>query len=448
MKDLTSGPEGKLIFQFAAPMLLGNVFQQLFNIADSIIVGNFIGKEALAAVGASFPVVFILISLVIGLVMGTTVVISQYFGARDMVRVKKAIDTMYISTFFGSILLTFIGFIFSAPLLRLLKLPEEIMPQTIQYLHIFIGGLILMFGYNGTSAALRGLGDSKTPLYFLIIATVANIILDILFVAFLKMGIAGAAYATVISNGIAFLLAAIYLNKTHKIINVKINGLIFDRDIFFQSLRIGLPNSIQQTIVALGGLVLMGIVNKFGTNVIAAFSVASRLDAIATVPAMSFAQAISAFTGQNIGANKEERIKTGLASTLKMMATVTFFTTLFIILAGKYIISLFTNDGEVIRIGAQYLTIVSLFYILFTLMFIYSGVMRGAGDSFMPMVITLLSQWIIRIPFAWIMSGILGVTGIWWSIPASWLVGFSLSYFYYKTGRWKKKRVVTYIEEF
>ena len=210
MHDLTIGREGKLIFQFAAPMLLGNLFQQLFSVVDSIVVGKFIGKEALAAVGASFPVLFIMVSLIVGLVMGTTVVISQYFGAKDFVKVKRAIDTMYIYTAIAGILTTVIGLIISEPLLRLLALPEEIMPQALTYLRIYLSGNIIFFGFNGTSAVLRGLGDSKTPLYFLIIATFVNIILVILFVAIFKWGVAGAAYATLIANGVAFALA-IYL---------------------------------------------------------------------------------------------------------------------------------------------------------------------------------------------------------------------------------------------
>jgi len=176
MHDLTTGKEGKLIFQFAAPMLLGNVFQQLFSVVDSIVVGKFVGKEALAAVGASFPVIFIMVSMIIGLVMGTTVIISQYFGARDFVRVKRAIDTMYIYSTIAGIIATIVGIIISEPLLRLLGLREEIMPQAVQYLKIYLSGIVIFFGFNGTSAVLRGLGDSKTPLYFLIIATIANII--------------------------------------------------------------------------------------------------------------------------------------------------------------------------------------------------------------------------------------------------------------------------------
>ncbi len=446
MQDLTTGKEGKLIFQFAAPMLLGNIFQQLFSVVDSVVVGNFIGKEALAAVGASFPVIFMMVSLIIGLVMGTTVVIAQYFGAGDLVKVKRAIDTMYVYSAVAGIISTIAGLLLAEPLLRLLGLPEEIMPPATQYLRIYFSGMIIFFGYNGTSAALRGLGDSKTPLYFLIIATVANIILVLLFVGVFKWGIAGAAYATLVANGIAFGLAIYWLNKTHKLIRIAIKGLHFDRDIFRHSIRIGLPTGIQQTFVALGNLALMGIVNTFGTNVIAGFSVASRLDSLAMVPAMSFSQALSTFVGQNIGARKIERIRTGLISTVKMAGSVTIITTAFIVLLGQPIMSLFTKDAEVIRIGAQYLTIVSSFYILFTMMFIYNGIMRGAGDTLLPMFFTLISLWIIRIPMAYLLAGKIGSQGIWWAIPAGWLIGLMFSFLYYKTGRWKKKSVVKYVE--
>jgi putative MATE family efflux protein len=446
MQDLTNGKEGKLIFQFAAPMLLGNVFQQLFSVVDSIVVGKFIGKEALAAVGASFPVIFIMVSMIIGLVMGTTVVISQYFGAKDFVKVKRAIDTMYIYSAIAGIITTVIGLIISEPLLRLLGLPDDIMPQAVQYLRIYLSGIIIFFGFNGTSAILRGLGDSKTPLYFLIVATVANIVLVLLFVAVFNWGVAGAAYATLIANGLAFGLAIYWLNKTHKLIKIAIKGLHFDREIFRQSINIGLPTGIQQTLVAMGALALMGIVNKFGTNVIAGFSVASRLDALAMIPAMSFSQALSTFVGQNIGANKPERIRAGLIATLKMSGIVTIVTTIFIVFGGHILMSLFTNDNEVVRIGDQYLTIVSSFYIMFTLMFIFNGVTRGAGDTLIPMFFSLLSLWIIRIPMAWFLSGKIGAKGIWWAIPAGWAIGMVLSYFYYKSGRWKKKTVVKYQE--
>jgi putative MATE family efflux protein len=444
MQDLTTGKEGKLIFQFAAPMLLGTIFQQLFSVVDSIVVGNFIGKEALAAVGASFPVIFVMVSMIIGLVMGTTVVISQYFGAGDFAKVKKAIDTMYIYSAVAGVISTIVGLLISEPLLRMLDLPENILPQAVQYLKIYLSGMLIFFGYNGTSAVLRGLGDSKTPLYFLIIATVANIILVLLFVAVFKWGIAGAAYATLAANGLAFGLAIYWLNKTHKLIRIAITGLHFDREIFRHSIRIGLPTGIQQTLVAIGGLALLDIVNKFGTDVIAGYSVASRLDSMALIPAMSFSQALSTFVGQNIGANKPERIRKGLIATLKMSGIVTIVTTLFIILMGHVLMSLFTKDPAVIKVGNQYLTIISSFYFLFTLMFIYNGLLRGAGDTLIPMFFSLLSLWVIRIPIAWYLSGKIGSTGIWWAIPLGWLVGLLLSWMYYRTGNWKKKSVVRY----
>ncbi|MBW6500845.1 MAG: MATE family efflux transporter [Bacteroidales bacterium] len=448
MKDLTTGNEGKLIFQFAAPMLIGNVFQQLFNVVDSFVVGNFVGKEALAAVGAAFPIIFVMISMIIGIVTGTMIIISQYFGAGDLVKVRRAIDTMYIYSMLAGAVASVAGLIFSAPLLRLLGLPEELMPQATQYLRIFMSGIVIFFGYNGTTAVLRGLGDSKTPLYFLIIATLLNIILDLLFVAVLKMGVAGAAYATIIANGVAFGLAIVWVNKTHKVLRIAIRGLQFDREVLRQSIRIGLPTGIQHTLVAMGALALMGIVNTFGTDVIAGFSVASRIDALAIIPAMTFSQALSTFTGQNIGANRYDRVRAGLASTVRMSGIVTILTTVIIVFSGNYLMRLFTNDSEVIRLGDQYLTIVSLFYIFFTLMFIYNGIMRGAGDTIWPMFFSLFSLWIIRIPIAYFFSAKIGPSGIWWSIPASWIIGLALSFGYYKSGRWKKKTVVKYDDNF
>ncbi len=448
MKDLTTGNEGKLIFQFAAPMLIGNVFQQLFNVVDSFVVGNFVGKEALAAVGAAFPIIFVMVSMIIGIVTGTMIIISQYFGAGDLLKVRRAIDTMYIYSMLAGAVASVAGLIFSAPLLRLLGLPEELMPQATQYLRIFMSGIVIFFGYNGTTAVLRGLGDSKTPLYFLIIATLLNIVLDLLFVAVLKMGVAGAAYATLIANGVAFGLAIIWVNKTHKVLRIAIRGLQFDREVFRQSIRIGLPTGIQHTLVAMGALALMGIVNTFGTDVIAGFSVASRLDALAIIPAMTFSQALSTFVGQNIGANRYDRVRAGLISTVRMSGIVTILTTVIILFSGNYLMRLFTDDTEVIRLGDQYLTIVSLFYIFFTLMFIYNGIMRGAGDTVWPMFFSLFSLWIIRVPIAYFLSREIGPSGIWWSIPASWIIGLALSFGYYKSGRWKKKTVVKYDDNF
>lgn len=442
MKDMTEGKEGRLILQFALPMLAGSLFQQFYNIVDSIIVGNFIGKEALAAVGASFPVIFVLISMIIGLASGVTIVISQYFGAKDYKNVKRAIDTLYIGLFFASIISSIVGLIFSEDIFKLLNLPEEVMPMALEYLNIFLMGLIVFFGFNGTSAILRGMGDSKTPLYFLIISTLTNVGLDLLFVIVFEMGIKGVALATVISQAGALVTAIIYLNRYHSIINFNLRKLVFDRKIFRHSIRIGIPTGLQHTFVSLGIMAIMGVVNTFGTDVIAAFSVGARLDAIATIPAMIMAQALATFVGQNLGANKTGRVRTGLLSTILLTTIVTIATTALIVSFGDVFMRAFTDDKAVIDIGSEYLTIVSLFYLVFAFMFTFNGVMRGAGDTFVPMIISLISLWLIRIPFAVFLSDRFGETGIWWSFPMSWATGLIMSWIYYMTGRWKKKVIV------
>jgi putative MATE family efflux protein len=443
MKELTRGNEARLIFNFAMPMLLGNLFQQLYNIVDTIIVGNFLGKEALAAVGASFPIVFTLISLIIGVASGGTIVIAQYFGARDHDSVRRAIHTMYIFLTVASVLLTLVGIPLTEEIFRLIRLPEEIMPEATTYLGIYLSGLIAFFGFNATSAILRGLGDSKTPLYFLMISTFFNIGFDLLFIVVFEWGIAGAAIATVVSQAGAFATAILYLNRNHKLIDFNLRQYRFDRKIFWQSLRIGLPTGFQHTFVSLGMMAIMAIVNTFGTNVIAGYSGAIRIDSLAILPAMNFSAALSTFVGQNIGAGRSDRVRRGLIATLLMSSGVSVVVMAVVILFKYQLMAMFTDDTEVIRIGGEYLVIVSSFYLLFTAMFKINGVLRGAGDTLIPMFITLTSLWIIRIPFAWIFSRSLGETGIWWSVPAGWGVGLLLSFLYYLTGRWKTRAVVS-----
>lgn len=444
MKDLTAGKEWKVILQFAFPMLLGNVFQQLYNVVDSIIVGNFLGKEALASVGASFPVIFVMISLVIGITMGITIIISQYYGAKNFEKVKTAIDTMNIFLFFTSIFLSILAYFLSEPIFRLIKLPEELMADAVIYFRWFTSGFILMFGYNTVAAILRGLGDSKTPLYFLIISTIVNIVLDILFVVVLKFGVASVALATVIANGVAFLTAILYLNKKHEMIRIKFRNLVFDKEIFRQSIRIGLPSGIQQSFVALGMMALYWIVNDFGTDAIAAYSVAHRLDSFAGMPAMTLGSALSTFVGQNLGANKMSRVKKGMHATWIISIITSLLVFLSMILFKENFMAAFNQDPRVIEIGASYLMIVSGFYVVFSSMFTINGVLRGAGATIIPMFSTLIALWVLRIPLSYYMSQDMGTDGIWWGIPIAWAFGFIMSYIYYLSGKWKNKGVVKY----
>lgn len=442
MRDLTIGKESNRIFFFALPMLLGNVFQQLYNIVDSVIVGHFIGKEALAAVGASFPIIFIMISLIIGVSNGFTIIIAQYFGAKDINNVIKAIDTMNIVLFVASLILSIVGIISIDSLFTLLRLPLDVFPMAKQYLQIYLSALVVFFGYNGLSAILRGLGDSKTPLYFLILSTLLNIGLDLLFILVFKWGISGAAYATVISQTVAFLALAFYLHKTHDIIKLSITKLTFDKKLFKTSLKIGLPSGLQHTFVSLGMMAVLGIVNGFGTTVLAAYSVAIRIDSLASIPAMNFSMALSTFVGQNIGANKMHRVKKGLLSTLFMTSLVSVAVSLVVVFFGENLMAMFTADQEVIKIGESYLVIVCSFYIIFSTMFIFQGALRGAGDTLIPMFITLFALWVIRIPLAYFLSNDYGYFGIWWSIPFAWFFGMTFSIIYFYKGNWKSKILI------
>ncbi|MCD4710164.1 MAG: MATE family efflux transporter, partial [Bacteroidales bacterium] len=378
-----------------------------------------------------------------------------FFGAKNISKVKRAIDTIFIVMGIFAVIMTVVGISFSEQIFRLINLPEELMPMANTYFTIYVSGLVVFFGYNGVAAILRGLGDSVTPLYFLVLATVLNIGLDLLFIVKLGWGIEGAAFATLIAQGTAFIVAIFYLNKNHELIKFNIREFAFDWDIFKQSIRIGLPTGLQQAFVALGMMALMRIVNGFGTDVVAGYTAAGRLDSLAVIPSMVFSHALATFVGQNIGAGKIERVKKGLTRTMLMSSVTALMISILLIIFKYPLMSLFTYDQGVIDIGGDYLTIVTSFYLLFTWMFVYGGVMRGAGDTLIPMFLTLFSLWIVRIPTAVFLSQetiqIFGLTikgagmgepGIWWSIPSGWGIGLLLSFFYYRTGRWKGKGVI------
>ena len=442
MKDLTEGNELKVIILFAIPMLIGNVFQQLYNTVDAIIVGNIVGKVALAAVGASFPVIFLLVSLIMGLGMGASVMISQFYGAKQMDKLKATIETFYFFLAIGCVVVTVAGIAFAEPILNLMNTPPEMLQPAKSYMVIFFSGMIFLFGFNGISAILRGLGDSKTPLYFLIVSTVINIGLDLLFVAVFKWGIEGAAYATVIAQAVTFIGGMIVLQKGHPILKTDIRKMKFVPELFLKMSRIGLPTGIQQMLVAASFMAMTGIVMSFGTDVQAGFTSAGRVDSFAMMPIMSFSMALSSFTGQNIGAGKHERVTRGFRLTLLFNIAFAVVMGIVFILFGKYLILLFNQDPNVLYHGGEYLKIVGYFYWFVAAMFMVGGVMRGAGDTFVPMLISLLALWVFRIPLAHWLSSMLGPDGIWWSIPLGWGFGAPASLIYYLTGRWKKMSVV------
>ena len=310
------------------------------------------------------------------------------------------------------------------------------------YLNIYLMGMVVFFGFNSITSILRGVGDSKNPLYYLIIATFLNIGLDLLFILKFNWGIAGAAWASVIAQAAAFLISVIHVNKRHSVIRLAIVGITFNWEIFKQSVRIGLPTGIQHTFVALGMMALMGIVNTFGTNVIAGFTGASRIDSLAAIPAMTLSVALSVFVGQNIGAKRVERIYKGLRVALIFASVISVVMSIVAIFWSVPLMKLFSNDAAVIAVGREYLITVSLFYLLFSTMFVFNGLLRGAGATLIPMFITLFSLWLVRIPLAVFLSKYMGEQGIWWAIPIAWFFGALGAFIYFRSGKWKNKGVV------
>lgn len=449
MKDLTKGHEGHNILNFAIPMLIGNIFQQLYNVVDSIVVGKYIGSVALAAVGASFPLIFTLSALIGGITIGASVLVSQYFGAKNFEKVKTTSDTLQIFLFVSSIVLVVIFYFLGEPLFKLLSIPAEVIPDAIVYFNIIlISSIVPMFGMFGISAVLRGVGNSKTPIYFVAISIILNIILDLLFVLVFEWGVAGVAWATGISSLVAWIALWQYLNRgeSTKQFATDLRKMEFDWSNFRLSLKIGLPSGIQQTLVGLGSMALLKIVSPFGVATLAAYTAAGRVDMFVSMPGMNLAAALSSFVGQNIGAKRYDRIYSGLNYTLIYSALISIILSLVVVFFGKEIMWLFAERNsiyfnEVIKIGKEYLIVVVSFYIIFTTMFVLNAVPRGAGATIVPMLITTMALWVIRIPLAYLLGRSYGPIGIWWSIPIGWSAGLLGSFVYYKSGLWKKHAI-------
>ena len=438
--DLTEGKVWKVIVRFAVPLLVGNLLQQFYNITDSIIVGQFLGKEALAAVSASFFIYYFIISLVIGVGRGTTVVISQLFGAKQYQKVQLAFSSFFIFMLVGGIILSIAGIIFAEPVFRLTNTPEEVIPQAVAYFRIYIGGTFLFVTFNSIISILRGVGESVRPMLFILITTVLNIAFDLLFILVFKWGIEGAARATVVSQGIGMCIALAYVNNTHPLLSIKKQDMLFDWKLFKESLKIGLPTSVQQCAIALGLIALLGIVNSFGTNTLTAYGAAGKIDTIITQAILTLSGALAAFCGQNIGAGRLDRVKKGVQFTMYTNIALGLLTFAAVYLFGNEMMRIFTKDIDVVAIGKEYLLIIGGFFIVHGALNVYNGALRGAGDTLFPMITSLVCLWLIRIPLAYYLSSWLGRNGIWWAIGISITIGLIVTFVYYKMGFWKRRR--------
>lgn len=443
LTDMTEGKPWRLILMFTLPMLAGNLFQQLYNTVDAIVVGRYVGPNALGAVSTSFPAIFLLVSAIFGLTMGMGIIISQFYGAGQHDKVRTAVSTSYVATIVAAIVMTFVGLLLIEPLLHLLNVPEEIFADSLEYARIYFFGIFFMFGYNILAGTLRSLGDSRSPLIFLVISAVTNIILDIYFVASLGWGVAGVAWATLIAQGVSMVLCYIYIYFRVPLIAFTPSQFVFDWDILKSMIKLGVPSAIQQSVFSLGMMALQGLVNSFGTTTLAAYAAGNKVDSFVAMPIMNFGQALSTFCGQNVGAWKLDRVKEGLWSTLKMSLLVCAFTSVTLFFAGPLVLQVFLDPNdlanvEVLAQGQQYLQTMALFYWCFALMNTFSGVLRGCGDTLTPMITSLVSL-SVRIGVAYMLAPTLGHNSIWVSFPAGWAAGAIIPVLRYASGKWREK---------
>ena len=440
--DMTVGNPARILWKFSLPILLSNIFQQFYNIADSVIVGKFVSEDALAAVGASYPIVMIFMAIAIGGNIGCSVVISQCFGAKEYSRMKTAVNTSLAAMAAVSAILMIFGFLNCAGMLRLLKTPDNILSDAEEYLNIYTGGLLFLFVYNIATGAFTALGDSKTPLYFLIASSVGNVILDLIFVIMFSMEVAGVAWATFIAQGIAAILAVFVLLKRLKKIKTEEKPLLFSWNLFAKITMVSMPSVLQQSFVSVGNLFIQAIVNSFGSSVIAGYSAAIKLNTFYVTSCSSFASGLSSYTAQNIGARKKERIPKGFKVGIVMSLIVAVPFVIFYFFFSDTALKLFLKDSSVgaVSAGAVFLRIVSPFYLMIGIKLMSDSVLRGAG-SMVTFTISTFTDLVIRVILAQFFSKTAGAVGIWLSWPIGWIAATVLSFGFYAIGVWKRDRV-------
>lgn len=442
--DMTVGSSTKHIIKFALPLLFGNLFQQFYNLVDSIVVGNYVGANALAAVGACGSLNFLLFSLSGGISGGIGIIVAQFFGSGKTDRVKDTIaNAIYVLGAIG-IVVSIIGIIFAPQILQLLSTPEEIIYDSTVYLRTTCAGMIAVIAYNGVSSILRALGDSKTPLIFLIISCILNIGLDLIFVIYLNAGVLGVALATIISQTISAITSTIYAVRNVSYFKLSKEEMKPDKEIIINSLKIGTPIAFQSSLIAMSMIVLQRVVNSFGATVVAAYTVTSRVEQVVMQPYGSLSMAVTTFTGQNMGAGKIERVKKGLYSSTIMILTFSLLMLPIAYIFGESIIRIFVGEADVIEMGAKALRITSICYFSLGMIFIPRALLNGAGDAKFSMI-NGVTEVLCRIIFSYVFTQIsfIGLWGIWITSGATWTVTAVVCLMRYASGVWKTKSIVS-----
>ena len=440
-RDLTEGRVAPVLIRFAIPLLLSMVFQQLYNIADSLVAGKFISESALAAVGNSYEITLIFIAFAFGCNMGTSTLVSQFFGAKRIADVKTAITTSYVATFVLVVLLTIGGILGTDGLLTLINTPDEIMTDSALYLDIYIYGLIFLFFYNLATGVFSALGDSRTPFLFLAFSSTANIFLDILFVTAFGMGVDGVAWATFLCQGVSCILAnAVLYRRIATLTKGIARAKIFDRKIFFKLVYLAVPSILQQSFVSVGNIMVQTIINGFGSAVIAGYSAAIKLNNLVITSTTTLANAVSSFSSQNIGAAKFDRVKKGWKTGVLFVECLLIPVILLFTLGSHLVLQLFLDDvsGLAMETGRAYLLIVSPFYLVVAVKNMCDAVLRGAGDM-KPFMADTFIDLMLRVGLSWLFSRYIGSLGIWLSWPIGWSVATVIALYFYLTGHWRRR---------
>ena len=443
VKDMTKGNEFRLLVSFSVPMLIGNLFQQVYNMVDSIVVGKYVGADALAAVGATGSLNFLFISLCIGLTGGIGVVISQHFGAGDDVNVRRTIfNSIYLIVTTG-LIMSFLGIFLARPVLVWLRTPSNILDDATSYMRIVSAGILAIAAYNCISSVLRALGDSKTPLIFLIFASIVNVFLDLLLVIRFDLGVRGVAYATIIAQVISAAGSFIYAVRTNPYFLVKRDEMRFDRDISVKCCRIGLPLAMQSSLIAISCVALQSVVNTFGSMVVAAFTATSRIEQLVQQPFNSLGMALSTFTGQNMGAGKLDRVKRAFARSVAIVAIFSLLMLLIFHTFGNGIMRVFVSEPDVISFGTAALKITSCFYFALGIIYVVRGLLNGAGDSVYSMInggVEVMGRIIFSNTLTLIPS--VGKWGVWLATALTWLITGIASLIRYRQGKWMRIHLV------